>query len=145
MSRLAATLFLLLTVTGCYTPLPEHGLTAGRAMVTPEQLRDVKVGSDTREDILMRFGDPSRILAEGDVFLYDWTRVTGWLTFVVPAGFGGVGGSDNVEQQQHFVVAFDEHAVVLRAELVDPFVWESTEEKLDSILEELRSESGETQ
>ncbi len=145
MSRYAITALFLLALAGCYTPLPEHGLMAGRAMVTPEQLRDIEVGSDTREDILMRFGDPSRILAEGDVFLYDWTRVTGWFTVVIPAGFGGVGGSDNVEQQQHFVVAFDESSFVLRAELVDPLVWESTEKKLDRILEELRSERGETQ
>lgn len=140
MKRLAVTLLSLLTLAGCYTPLPEHGLTAGRAMVTTDQLREVEVGSDTREDILMRFGDPSRVLADGDVFVYDWTRVTGWFTLVIPAGFGGVGGSEGVEQQQHFVVAFDDDASVLRAELVDPFVWESTEKELDRILEELRLE-----
>lgn len=130
------TLLIAITLAGCYTPLPEHGLVSGRAMITPAQLRAIDVGSHTREDILMQFGDPSRILADGDVFVYDWERVTGWFTFAV--GYG-VGGSENVTQVQHFVVAFDQKSVVVHADLIDPLVWQSSEKKLQRVLEEWRS------
>ena len=46
-----------LLVAGC-VPTVEHGLLAGRAEITKQDIRSLKVGNTTREDVLLRFGEP---------------------------------------------------------------------------------------
>jgi len=128
----AIALVILCGFYGCYLPMPEHGLVSGRAMITEQQLRDIPLGTHTREDILMSFGDPSSIRADGTIFIYHWERVTG----MVAVGFGyGVGGADDVSQNQYFVVQFDEDSTVRRVELIDPLVIQSPDKLLAELLE----------
>jgi outer membrane protein assembly factor BamE (lipoprotein component of BamABCDE complex) len=138
-------LFALTALNGCipyYIPMPEHGLASGRAMVSEQQLRSIKPGVDTREDILMRFGDPSNVYDGELIFVYNWERFTGVWGYATAFG----GGEDyGVSEHQYFIVAFDENAFVLQAGLVDPFVWQSSEKQLEEILEEWRSGGSETQ
>ena len=122
---------------GCYFPMPEHGLVSGRAMITEQQLRDIPLGSHTREDILMSFGDPSSIEANGSIFVYHWERVTG----MVAIGFGyGVGDADSVSQNQYFAVLFDEDSIVRKVEIIDPLVIQSPEKQLEKLLQSWQTE-----
>jgi len=78
-------------------PLPEHDLWWGKGITNDNDMESVKEGVTTREDILLRFGDPDAVLSSGKVFVYTWGVTSGFVAFM-----GAVG-----EMATHHSVAFE--------------------------------------
>lgn len=114
--------FLVLIVTalqGCIViPVPEHGLTWGRGAITEADTALLELGKTTREEVLLRFGEPPAVLTcPGDpfgawnhtqIFIYNWTVIQGyWMT---------IGAAGAEENQYLFLTEFDEHGRLRRFE-----------------------------
>lgn len=73
--------------------------------ITQSQVDSIIDGKTTREDILVEFGDPSKILEDGKVYFYTWTR----------GGKGSVLGLGSGSAYTHsLVIIFDENGIVKR-------------------------------
>jgi hypothetical protein len=70
---LPAFCIVLATVGGCLIiPLPENSLLQGRGKIDKADLTFIKVGTTTREDVLLRFGEPDVVLYDQRVLAYHW-------------------------------------------------------------------------
>ena len=54
---------------GCSFGSISHG-----SEVTEQDLADIKPGITTKKDIYRTFGEPTRIVENGTIFFYSWTR-----------------------------------------------------------------------
>jgi hypothetical protein len=80
-------LLVLSLQTGCLIwPFPTGDLLAGRGRITPQYVASLQVGVATREDVLLRLGEPDEVLAGGKVLVYRWTETRG---FLAAGGYGG--------------------------------------------------------
>jgi hypothetical protein len=69
---------ILLGSTGCLIwPFPTGDLLSGRGRILPEYASPLELGQATREDVLLRLGEPDEVLAGGSVFIYQWTEASG--------------------------------------------------------------------
>lgn len=76
--------------------------------ITQSQIAAIVDGKTTREDVLVEFGDPSKILEDGKVYFYTWTR----------GGKGSFLGLGSGSAYTHsLVIIFDENGVVKRHKL----------------------------
>ncbi|NWJ40931.1 MAG: hypothetical protein HXX12_08160 [Geothrix sp.] len=72
---------------GCVIwPFPTGSLLAGRGRITRDYAAPLQVGVTTREDALLRLGEPDEVLEGGKVLIYRWTEVRG---FFAAGGYGG--------------------------------------------------------
>ncbi len=72
----------LLGSTGCLVwPFPTGDLLSGRGRILPEYASPLEPGQTTREDVLLRLGEPDVVLDGGSVFIYQWTEVRGFVAF----------------------------------------------------------------
>lgn len=84
-------LFTLVAVAlqGCVVlpiPTPEQGLIAGHGEITEVDAVGLEVGKTTREEVLLRFGEPSATLQDDRVFLYHWATARGvWFMIILYA------------------------------------------------------------
>jgi len=70
----------LLGSLGCLVwPFPTGDLLAGRGRIQKEYLAPLEIGKATREDVLLRLGEPDEVLDNGAVYIYRWTEVRGFL------------------------------------------------------------------
>jgi hypothetical protein len=76
----------LLGCTGCLIwPFPTGELLTGRGRIHSEYVAPLEVGKATREDVLLRLGEPDEVLDGGGTYVYRWTEVRGYL---VLGGYG---------------------------------------------------------
>jgi hypothetical protein len=85
--RLAAALVLAAQMGCLLWPFPTGQLLSGRGRIRPVDTEPLVVGQATREDVLLRLGEPDRVLEGGRILVYRWTEVRGFLAF------GGNGGA----------------------------------------------------
>lgn len=79
---------LLLVLAGCIAiPTPEHALLAGHGKITNKDLAPFKVGTTTREDVLLSLGEPDTISPDENIMTYWWRVISGY--FCVAAPFSG--------------------------------------------------------
>jgi hypothetical protein len=72
--------------TGCLIwPFPTGDLLAGRGRITQKYAAPLQVGVATREDVLLRLGEPDEVQAGGKVLVYRWTEMRG---FVAVGAYG---------------------------------------------------------
>jgi len=93
---------------GCI-PLPEHGLLAGRGQIDKEDIAFLKVGVTTREDVVLRFGEPDIVLFEQRILAYYWAVSVGIL-------ISQYGGGD-IRRDHIFMLEFDNQGRLKRAEM----------------------------
>lgn len=102
-------------IAGClYIPTPHHSLIAGRGMIEPDVIEQCRIGVTTREEILLRFGEPDATLNRQSVFVYSWTRTQGYLLI------GGYGRGEviPVGHTSRLLVEFDLKGFLKRIELM---------------------------
>jgi len=86
---------------GCIlVPLPEHGLMWGKGKITASDMEILREGVTTREDVLLRFGEPDASLSDGEVLAYDWAPTVG----IVVAGQTAV----DIPNHHSLVFEFDQ-------------------------------------
>jgi len=74
--------------TGCLIwPFPTGDLLAGRGRITPQYISTLQAGVATREDVLLRLGEPDEVLEGGRVLVYRWTEARGF--FAAAGAYGG--------------------------------------------------------
>lgn len=67
---LSITLLMVLSLAfGCAHKSISHG-----TEITSEQVAKIIDGKTTRNDILIEFGDPSKVMNNGKAYFYTWTR-----------------------------------------------------------------------
>jgi hypothetical protein len=80
-------LLVLALQTGCLIwPFPTGHLLAGRGRITPQYVSTLQVGTSTREDVLLRLGEPDEVVDGGKVLVYRWTEARGF--FAAGGGYG---------------------------------------------------------
>ena len=87
-----------ISINGCSYKSIKHG-----SEITDDQVAKIIDGKTTREEILVEFGDPSKILDNEKVYLYTWTRGS-------KSSFLGLGGG--TAYTKSLVVVFDENGIV---------------------------------
>lgn len=107
---IAAALFLA----GCPFPIPPHDIAYRQQL--PEGVPDfITRGATTREDVLIKLGEPDGAGREGEWMTWGAARSGGGLGFILLAGGGGAGGSVSAETYRRLVVDFDQSGVVTDA------------------------------
>jgi hypothetical protein len=101
----------LSAVGGCMViPLPEHGLHGGRGKIDKADLTFLKVSTTTREDVLLRFGEPDVVLYDQRVLAYRWEVNVGyWFVFSEHSGSG-----DSINKTYLLMLEFDEQGCLKR-------------------------------
>ena len=101
------------TFAGCVViPTPEHDLLAGRGEINETDIAFLKVGKTTREDVLLRFGEPDMVLHDQRTLAYHWKVAHGyWFTGYGYSGAGGV-----IPKDYLFMLEFDEQGCLKRFE-----------------------------
>lgn len=98
---------------GCVIiPTPEHGLASGRGQITEADTGSLEVGKTTREEVLLRFGEPSASLDDEKIFIYDWSVIIGYWG---AAAYVAVGGG-NFTKRYQVTLEFDERGRLERHE-----------------------------
>lgn len=76
----------LSTQLGCLIwPFPTGDLLSGRGRITKDYAAPLQVGVATREEVLLRLGEPDEVLEGGKVLIYRWTEARGFLAM---GGYG---------------------------------------------------------
>lgn len=108
---------------GCVIiPTPESGLLAGRGKVEEADIAFLKVGVTTREDVLLRFGEPDAVLYDQRILAYYWTVSVGYI-IVYNAGA-------DIPKYYLFILAFDDAGLLKRAE-ISASGWDPIEARLN--------------
>jgi len=94
-------------------PTPEHGLLEGRGALTAEETAVLTPGATSREEVLLRFGEPDVALEGERVLAYEWAVVHGY--YFVGAYYTGTGGP--IPKRYLLLLAFDESGVLERWEV----------------------------
>ena len=105
----------LLGSTGCLIwPFPTGSILAGRGRVRQEDQSAFVVGKTTREDVLLRLGEPDEVLHGGTVFIYQWTEDAGFFAM------GAHGSAVAIPFPSHHLLrlAFDAEARLVRLDFV---------------------------
>lgn len=77
----------LLGTLGCLIwPFPTGDLLSGRGRIRPEDAATLSVGKTTREEVLLRLGEPDEVLNGGAIFIYQWTEARGFIAFGAQGG-----------------------------------------------------------
>jgi hypothetical protein len=126
-------LWCLHLIAGCMViPTPEHGLLAGRGEIKETDLEFLQIGTTTREDVLLRFGEPDWVSSDQCVLAFHWRVSKGvWLVIAAgPYGAGGVAGGD-IPKTYLFMLEFNP-AGRLRRYDISGSIWSPVEKRLQT-------------
>ncbi|MBA8666756.1 hypothetical protein H1Q59_02480 [Holosporaceae bacterium 'Namur'] len=65
----ASMLALSISLSGCGFKSISHG-----REISEKEASNIEIGKTSREDVIIMFGEPSKITDDGKVFFYGWTR-----------------------------------------------------------------------
>lgn len=69
----------LIGFVGCGVfPTPEHDLLEGRGKIDESDIAFLTVGKTTREDVLLKFGEPDLVLYDQRILIYRWRVIQGY-------------------------------------------------------------------
>lgn len=108
------TCLVFVVLVGCIIiPTPEHDLLEGRGEITESDMAFLTEGKTTREDVLLRFGEPDLVLSDQRLLIYHWVVSSGYL--FVGYGYSGAGGP--IRKDYLFMLEFDEDCRLSRYEI----------------------------
>lgn len=112
--------------------VPYHAAVPGSRLAPDEQSLDVLRGAATREEVLLRLGEPDWAASRDRVFVYTWQSEWGTVLYASP--YGGPAGVEPVRGRKHFLVLeFDEAGLLQRAETKTAFRTPAVQELLRDI------------
>lgn len=139
--QLVGIIAISLALTACiYIPTPEHGFVSGHAIIPQKEVVYLKnsIGLITLEEVLLKYGEPSKRYNEDEFICYGWERTQGY--FVVGVA-PGAGGHANIEKRHWLCMQFDKLNKLTRVEEIEPFLFGDADEKRDQILNEWNNSS----
>jgi hypothetical protein len=101
-------------------PTPEHGLAAGHGEITEADMGFFEVGKTTREEILLRFGEPSCSLQNESIFVYDWSVVKAYWFVAIGNGCQAYIDGGLIDREYQVALEFDEQGLLKRNERMAP-------------------------
>ncbi|MGE5839022.1 MAG: YajG family lipoprotein [Deltaproteobacteria bacterium] len=112
---------------GCVIiPTPEHTLLDGRGKIEASDVVFLENAKTTREEVLLRFGEPDLILDHDRVLVYHWAVSHGY--WFVGAYYTGAGGP--IPKDYLFILEFDDQGFLKRFERTGS-IWTSAQARLD--------------
>jgi hypothetical protein len=112
---------------GCLIiPTPEHTLLEGRGKIEESDMAFLENAKTTREEVLLRFGEPDLVLDHDRVLVYHWAVSHGY--WFVGAYYTGAGGS--IPKDYLFILEFDDKGFLKRFERTGS-IWTSAKARLD--------------
>ena len=112
---------------GCVViPTPEHTLLEGRGKIEEVDMAFLEKARTTREDVLLRFGEPDLVLDCDRILVYHWAVSHGY--WFIGAGYSGAGGP--IPKDYLFMLEFDEVGFLKRSERTGS-IWTSAQARID--------------
>lgn len=130
MTRSGSLIVILISALGAgcvIIPTKEYVTGPTRGRIEQETLASIRDGATTREEVLVRLGEPDVVMRNERLFAYHWVTSTGYLFVApVPGGpyGGGGGGYEGPLWQTRYLalVEFDEQGIVKRHEVKEDAV-----------------------
>lgn len=123
----------LFLASGCMIiPTPESGLLAGRGKIEKADIAFLKAGVTTREEVLLRFGEPDAVLQDQRILAYCWAVSVGYI-IIHNAGA-------EIPKYYLFLLEFDDKGLLKRAE-ISASGWETIESRLDKWVKSTEKET----
>lgn len=124
---LFVTCLLLGFLTGCVIiPTPEHTLLEGRGKIEESDMVFLENAKTTREEVLLRFGEPDLVLDKDRILVYHWAVSHGY--WFVGAYYTGAGGP--IPKDYLFMLEFDEEGMLKRYDRSGR-IWASAQARID--------------
>jgi len=101
-------------------PTKEHTPTGfnTRGEIDAAAVAFIQVGSTSKEEVLLKLGEPDGVWKDERYFLYRWTSVRGgyliWIAADPNAGNSGIGGATLERERYDLLIEFDNRGVVRR-------------------------------
>ena len=113
--RLFLACVILIVFAGCaIIPTPEHGLIEGRGKINKSDITFLTVGKTTKEDVLLRFGEPDMVLHDQRIMIYHWKVINGY--WIVAGPCPGCGDLGPISKDYSVMLEFDEQGRLKRFE-----------------------------
>jgi hypothetical protein len=133
----------IMALSGCiYIPTPDHGYVSGRAVITDDAIQAVRerVDVNSRESILLDFGEPNLRYNHDEYFCYGWASIQGYWFTGDPSGYGGATGGA-VPRTHWLCMQFDQSGILKHVEEIAPLSFWNADDLRDETLRKW-SESG---
>ena len=122
--RLLLMCIFLVVLAGCaIIPTPECGLLEGRGKIDKSDIAFLTVGKTTKEDVLLRFGEPDMIFHNQRVLIYHWQVIHGYYVWAAP--YAAVGDMGPISKDYSVMLEFDEQEHLKRFER-NGSIWSDT-------------------
>lgn len=122
--RLFLASIILIVFAGCaIIPTPEHGLIEGRGKINKSDITFLTVGKTTKEDVLLRFGEPDMVLQDQRILIYHWKVIHGY--WIVAGPCPGCGDLGPISKDYSVMLEFDEQGRLKRFERSGS-IWSAT-------------------
>jgi len=96
-------LCIVLTVLSMFASGCSFGSISHGSEISEQQLTDIKPGVTTKKDIYRTFGEPTKVVENGAIFFYSWTRGG-------QSAFLGMGSTET--DTKSLMVEFDNDGIV---------------------------------
>ncbi len=112
---------------GCVViPTPEHALLEGRGKIDNVDMAFLEKATTTREDVLLRFGEPDLVLDHDRILVYHWAVSHGY--WFIAGGYSSTGGP--IPKDYLFMLEFDDAGILKRFERTGS-IWTSAHTRID--------------
>jgi hypothetical protein len=108
--------------TGCVLPIPTNRLPdCSRKDIRPETINDLVAGETTREEVLLRLGEPDVWSDDASQYRYHWERVKWDILWAIGGYGGGAAGDIPVNKNYNLTVTFDTDGVMLERKFSEKY------------------------
>lgn len=114
--RCALIVTLVVATAGCPVPFKSGYSDTSRQNLSADSARQLAIGVSTRQDVLIRLGEPDESAPDESWFIYGSTYGQGGIVFVLFAGGSAAGAGWEKMEYRRLLVTFDEKGLLTKAE-----------------------------
>jgi len=105
---------LVLSGTGCIVlPIPSNRLgDYSRKDIPPEVMNELVAGQTTRQEVLLRLGEPDEWSADASQCRYHWERVKWDIIVIVGGGYSAAAADIPINKNHDLIICFDSAGVI---------------------------------
>ncbi len=103
----------LLAASCLVIPIPTNRVgDFSRKDIRPEAMDPLVAGQTTREQVLLRLGEPDEWSPDGSQYRYHWEKVKWDIFWIVAGGYSAVGGDIPINKNHDLLISFDRSGVI---------------------------------
>ena len=114
--RCALIVTLAVATAGCPVPFKSGYSDTSRQNLSADSARQLAIGVSTRQDVLIRLGEPDQSAPDESWFIYGSTYGQGGIVFVLFAGGSAAGAGWEKMEYRRLLVTFDERGLLTNAD-----------------------------